>query len=90
MVSEVRAFLSAVLLAISGAAFADKLIGQASVIDGDTIEARQQQRCRSKRRYLSLIRHTRNTHGWSFHEHCVPIMTGRRAGYGSSLAQRHR
>ena len=36
--SEVRAFLSAVLLAISGAAFADKLIGQASVIDGDTID----------------------------------------------------
>ena len=38
MVSEVRAFLGAVLLAISGAAFADELIGQASVIDGDTIE----------------------------------------------------
>jgi endonuclease YncB( thermonuclease family) len=38
MVSKVRAFLSAVLLAISGAAFADELIGQASVIDGDTIE----------------------------------------------------
>ena len=38
MVSGVRAFLSAVLLAISGAAFADELIGQASVIDGDTIE----------------------------------------------------
>jgi endonuclease YncB( thermonuclease family) len=38
MVSGVRAFLGAVLLAISGAAFADDLIGQASVIDGDTIE----------------------------------------------------
>ena len=38
MVSEVRVFLSAVLLAISGAAVADELIGQASVIDGDTIE----------------------------------------------------
>src|SRR6266446_1135840 len=38
MVSDVRGFLSAVLLAISGAAFADELIGQASVIDGDTIE----------------------------------------------------
>jgi endonuclease YncB( thermonuclease family) len=38
MVSEVRACLSAVLFAISGAAFADELIGQASVIDGDTIE----------------------------------------------------
>ncbi len=38
MVSGVRAFLSAVLLAISGAAFADELIGQATVIDGDTIE----------------------------------------------------
>ena len=35
---EGRAFLSAVLLAISGAAFADELIGQASIIDGDTIE----------------------------------------------------
>ena len=38
MVSGVRAFLSAVLLAISGAAFADELVGQASVINGDTIE----------------------------------------------------
>jgi endonuclease YncB( thermonuclease family) len=38
MVSGVRAFLGAVLLAINGAAFADDLIGQASVIDGDTIE----------------------------------------------------
>src|SRR5258706_15200536 len=38
MVSEVRVFLSAVLLAISGAAVADELIGQASVIDGDTLE----------------------------------------------------
>ncbi len=38
MVSGVRVFLSAVLLAISGAAVADELIGQASVIDGDTIE----------------------------------------------------
>jgi endonuclease YncB( thermonuclease family) len=38
MASEVRACLSAVLLAIGGAAFADELIGQASVIDGDTIE----------------------------------------------------
>jgi endonuclease YncB( thermonuclease family) len=31
-------FLSAVLLAINGLAFAGDLIGQASVIDGDTIE----------------------------------------------------
>ena len=38
MVSEVRVFLNAALLAISGAAVADELIGQASVIDGDTIE----------------------------------------------------
>ena len=38
MVSEVRVFLSAALLAVSGAAVADELIGQASVIDGDTIE----------------------------------------------------
>jgi endonuclease YncB( thermonuclease family) len=35
---EVRAFISAVLLAISGAAFADELVGQVSIIDGDTIE----------------------------------------------------
>jgi endonuclease YncB( thermonuclease family) len=38
MASEVRAFISAVFLAISGAATADELIGQVSVIYGDTIE----------------------------------------------------
>jgi len=30
----------------------------------------------------------RNAHGWSFHEHCGPIMTVSRAGCGSSWRQR--
>jgi hypothetical protein len=34
------------------------------------------------------IRYIRNIHGWSFHEHCRPIMTGAGAGCGCSLAQR--
>jgi endonuclease YncB( thermonuclease family) len=36
--NSMRIVLSAALLALCGAAFADDLIGQASVIDGDTIE----------------------------------------------------